>query len=198
MQTTSSRRLFVGFSLDKSQEEKILLLQHRLKLLINNEAKIVSDTNLHMTLGFLGQVDPTSYTSIINAIGLMHKPIFQQPLDTLALWQSTQLICLKGQASKPLLAMIQSLISIAKQHNLFVSQHQYTPHISLFRHVNMTNLPILGCTTNLSLTPTHLHLYQSINNSQQINYSIIKSWPLIADDKKPLLLSIPPLNFRGS
>jgi 2'-5' RNA ligase len=179
MQTTSSRRLFVGFSLKKSQIEQISTLRHRLKPFLNNDAKTINNTNLHMTLGFLGQVDPIRYASVIDAIGLMPKSIFNQQLDTLALWQSAQLICLKGQASEPLLAMAQSLTSIAKHHNLFINQHQYTPHISLFRHVSMTNLPILGCMTNLQLTPTHLHLYQSINSSQQIHYSVLKSWPLL-------------------
>ncbi|MBB1437205.1 RNA 2',3'-cyclic phosphodiesterase [Shewanella sp. SG41-4] len=187
MQTASSRRLFVGFSLKKSQIEQISLLQHRFKPLLNDGAITIDNHNLHMTLGFLGQVNQTHYTSVVEAIELMPKYIFNQQLNTVALWQSAQLICLKGQASESLDAMNQSLISIAKHHGLFISEHPYTPHVSLFHHVNMANSSILRWTTNLQLTPTHLHLYQSTNTQQKMHYSILKSWPLIADKKKPSL-----------
>jgi 2'-5' RNA ligase len=188
MQATSSRRLFVGFGLKKSEIEKTSLIKQRLSPFVNDTAKVVDNSNLHMTLGFLGQIDQTSYASVVDAIELMPKPTFMQELDTLSLWQSAQLICLKGHASEPLLLMAQSLLLIAKNHKVLISEHQYVPHISLFRQVNITTLPTLRCTTRLSLMPTELHLYQSIKNKRQTDYSVLKSWPLTEDNKKAAII----------
>lgn len=74
MQATSSRRLFVGFGLKKSEIEKTSLIKQRLSPFVNDTAKVVDNSNLHMTLGFLGQIDQTSYASVVDAIELMPKP----------------------------------------------------------------------------------------------------------------------------
>ncbi|WP_350431686.1 2'-5' RNA ligase family protein [Shewanella sp. H8] len=73
MQSCPSARLFVGFSLDKPQTQQILLLQQLLKYKTDTNSAMVLAHNLHLTLGFLGSVDPTSYADILTAIEQMPK-----------------------------------------------------------------------------------------------------------------------------
>ncbi|HBF48507.1 MAG TPA: RNA 2',3'-cyclic phosphodiesterase [Shewanella frigidimarina] len=179
MQTPSSARLFVGFSLDKPQIDKILHLQQTLITKINTNSVATLAHNLHITLGFLGQIDPTTCSKIREAINQMPKTTFSQIIDTFAWWQTAQLICLKGQASTSLNTMANDIKNIAKTHHLAVSQYDYVPHISLFRGVTTASLPTVVKDTQLIIAPSHLHLYQSTGHHNNVNYTILESWPLL-------------------
>ncbi|WP_282110041.1 RNA 2',3'-cyclic phosphodiesterase [Shewanella algicola] len=178
MHITLPQRLFVGFSLAKPQIKQISMIQLELAPFLNTTARPVNLHNLHMTLGFLGQVDPTSYLQLLNEIEAMPKIQFSQNLTCHTFWPLAKLVCLAGQATEPLTTMARTIIEIAERNNFYISQKKYTPHVSVFRHVNMPPLAKLRCTTKLQLEPTHLHLYQSSNHSHQVNYSILASWPL--------------------
>jgi len=178
MQTRSSPRLFVGFSLNESQTKQIFHLQQILIKHVSPNSVATLAHNLHITLGFFGPVDPTTYPAILDAINKMPKPLFSQPVDTLMWWQAAHLVCLKGQATTQLYAMAKATKAIAAVHQLTQSEHDYIPHISLFRGVTAASLPLTTTATQVIIAPTHLHLYQSDYRHAIAHYSIVKSWPL--------------------
>ncbi|WP_137225542.1 RNA 2',3'-cyclic phosphodiesterase [Shewanella sp. MEBiC00475] len=178
MQSCPSTRLFVGFSLDEPQTQQILHLQQSLKHKTDTNSAMVLAHNLHLTLGFFGSVDPTSYADILTAIEQMPKTKFSQTIDTLDWWQAAKTICLKGQACASLHTMADAVRRIADIHQLAKNQYDYIPHISLFRGVTSVSLPKTKPNIQLTIAPSHLHLYQSTRQHNNAHYTILKSWPL--------------------
>ena len=179
MQSTRSFRLFLGFSINQTQSIEIYDLQQKLKPNINTDAIAIPSANLHMTLGFLGLVNPNVYHTLITAINEMPKGHCNQIIDTLTLWEKPQIISLKGKATPQLQTMAQTVNAIAKMLNLYHTEHDYIPHISLFRHAKTYSPPIIASEICLEIAPTNLHLYQSVNTTKTVNYSIFRSWPLV-------------------
>src|SRR3989304_7295157 len=55
-------RLFIGIMLPESLRDQIILLQNKIKYLL--EGKLVEKENLHISLSFLGEVDQNKIASV--------------------------------------------------------------------------------------------------------------------------------------
>ncbi|WP_390904128.1 2'-5' RNA ligase family protein [Shewanella phaeophyticola] len=66
--------------------KQISLIQLELAPFLNTTARPVNLHNLHMTLGFWGQVDPTSYLQLLDEIEAMPKIQFSQNLTSYTFW----------------------------------------------------------------------------------------------------------------
>ena len=76
MQNTT-KRLFLGFSVKKTLECQFFDMQQKLTLYINTEALAVLQSNMHITLGFLGQVKPSCIPALLTEVDALEKPSFE-------------------------------------------------------------------------------------------------------------------------
>ena len=185
MQNTT-KRLFLGFSVKKTLECQFFDMQQKLTLYINTEALAVLQSNMHITLGFLGQVKPSRIPALLAEVDALEKPSFELVLSAIACWQKPQIICLQGQAHTPLLTMASQVQQIAAKLGLHQSTYHYCPHLTLFRRASCMTLPqhlVIGLNDLLpvNVPVSQLHLYESYNTQSGVQYDILHSWPLVPD-----------------
>ena len=166
-----TKRLFLGISLNKRQTEQIQQLQSKLPA----DIKLVSTTNLHMTLAFLGPVSALQQRQIEKQISVMNKPKFCITLDTLAYWKKPKVLCLKGKADD------QALLHLAQKCSFLIPSPQnknepvYLPHITLARKAKHAVKLIIK---PLVIQAEVMHLFESKSSSEGVKYQILRSWDL--------------------
>lgn len=178
----NNQRLFLGFSINKTQSSIFCDIQQKLSDYINTEATQVNQTNFHITLGFLGQVGQSFIPLLIDRITKMQKYQFELCLSELQFWQKPSIICISGLAHANLSIMAQAVQDIAQQLALHQSQYPYQPHVTLFRKATnltlATNINSLNNRLPINICPIDLHLYSSVNTAYGVHYQIIHSWTL--------------------
>ncbi|QSX33075.1 RNA 2',3'-cyclic phosphodiesterase [Shewanella avicenniae] len=170
------KRLFLGFGLNDAQVQRLTRLQ---SAFATDDFKPVAAANLHMTLLFLGNVTDEQQQRLQQYIDSLLLPRFTQPLSQLDFWPKPKILCLRqAEVAPPLLAMQQQIAAFAS-NLLPLQQHDsYRPHVTLARKAKY--LPTLAAKSipHISLAPTALQLYQSINLGAGVQYPILQSWPL--------------------
>lgn len=182
----TTQRLFIGFSVNKTESRQFFDIQQMLTACINTEALPVIQSNMHITLAFLGQVSHSCTPRLLDALDKLIKPVFYLTLDKLGIWTEPGIICAHGVANDILLNMADAAQQICLRLNLHQSQWHYRPHITLFKKANRLNcspqtLTSLDDKLPVTLSPTHLHLYDSVKTKQGEQYNILHSWPLQND-----------------
>ncbi|MFT6925118.1 MAG: 2'-5' RNA ligase [Psychromonas sp.] len=171
-----TKRLFLGIALNKQQTQQLCELQAN----FDSTVRLVSATNLHMTLVFLGQVDAETELQLEQQISLMFKPKFTLSLDTLDHWARPKVLCLTGQCDDPvLLTLAKNCAALLSQHQLHDEKHPFTPHITLARKAKHLpeNMPTMTIKP-LLLAPTAIHLFHSQSTTEGVKYQILRSWDL--------------------
>ena len=172
-----TKRLFLGIALDTQQTQQIDQLQTQL----GKSLRRVPVQNLHMTLAFLGPVSDQIQVQLEAKISIMHKPKFQQTLNTLTHWEKPHVLCLTGQKVDPCLAQLaKECYSLTCLFSLQKNAHLFAPHITLARKVsNMQQSSITSVAIKtLFLSPTIMHLYHSQSTDTGVQYHILRSWQL--------------------
>lgn len=187
--TITTQRLFIGFSVNKTDARQFFDIQQKLTSCINTEALPVIQSNMHITLAFLGHISHSSTPQLLDALDKLIKPIFQLTLDKLSLWDPPSIICAQGIADNILMTMADAAQQICLHLGLHQNQWHYQPHITLFKKaykLDDSQQPLTGQHNKLPITvsPTHLHLYRSIKTKQGEQYNILHSWPLQNDVKQ--------------
>jgi len=185
MQNTT-KRLFLGFSVKKTLHCQFIDIQQKLTPYINTEALTVLQPNIHITLGFWGQVKISCIPALLAEVDSLYKPSFELMLSAISWWQKPQIICLQGQAHTPLLTMASQVQQIAAKLGLHQSTYHYCPHLPLFRRASCMTLPqhlVIGLNDLLpvNVPVSQLHLYESYNSQSGVQYDILHSWPLVPD-----------------
>ncbi|QFU21375.1 RNA 2',3'-cyclic phosphodiesterase [Shewanella eurypsychrophilus] len=190
------QRLFLGISTHQEQSKQLVFIQNKLKRVEPiGVGKPVKSSNFHMTLAFLGQVNEESFTFLINALDNIHNtsgwPKFQVKLNSLILWRKPQVLCLAASAEMKcdpqLLLTVEhcqqisySLASLSFPGKRAVTKPDFTPHITLFRKAKKDPQQAFQKieSPSIFLRPDQLHLYQSINGVDGVEYHILRSWPM--------------------
>ena len=182
----TAQRLFIGFSVNKTDNRQFFDIQQKLTTCINTEALPVTQSNMHITLAFLGQVSHSCTPRLLDALDKLIKPVFHLTLDTLCLWIQPGIICAQGIADDILLNMADAAQQVCLHLGLHQSQWHYRPHITLFKKADRLDyaqqrLINLDHKLPITVSPTHLHLYRSVRTKQGEQYNILHSWPLQND-----------------
>ncbi|MCC4834158.1 RNA 2',3'-cyclic phosphodiesterase [Shewanella sp. 10N.7] len=190
MSENDNKRTFIGFSISINNQQRLIDIQQRLASHINSSATPVRNTNLHITAAFLGLTSAQDIEKIDTELSSMSLNRFSQRLEHISYWPKAKILCIEGIASIELRSIVEQLTQLTKQLNLHQSQHDYRPHISLFRHVktpSSTQALMNEITTKASnmikLAPisfdiTELTLFESKSTPMGVEYLALKSWPL--------------------
>ncbi|MCW8995506.1 MAG: RNA 2',3'-cyclic phosphodiesterase [Psychromonas sp.] len=176
-----TKKLFLGISLDKQQCREVAQLQEH----FGTDVKLVAINNLHMTLAFFGQVSSKSQRQLEKRISGMHKPAFTITLDKLVHWQKPKILCITGKTcDSALLQITKACQLLAATLNLHKSAYLFTAHITVARKAhNLGQTPVNF--KPLTLKPQAIHLFESKNTDNGVEYLILRSWPL--KQKKALI-----------
>ncbi|MCL1066110.1 RNA 2',3'-cyclic phosphodiesterase [Shewanella olleyana] len=190
MSKNDNKRTFIGFSLSANHQQRLIDIQQQLAPQLNATATVVHSTNLHITAAFLGQTSEADIQKIDAAISLMTLKCFTQELEHIAFWPKAEVLCIEGITKIELNKIVEQLAQLANQLNLHQSQHDYRPHVSLFRHVKKPSLnqtiideAAIKTTEMIKRVPikvdiTELTLFESKSTSMGVEYLALKSWPL--------------------
>lgn len=184
------KRLF--FALDINDEDKKAIIHWRQKHL-DNVMPIkhsVAESNLHITLAFLGTVNQNQQDIFIEYCNDIFHPLipeyinelsaktsFELSLNTLQLFKKPKVLYL-GFNSFPstLTSFAEGLSTKAKKQGLFQENRSYCPHISIARKIKaLTITPSL----NIPLKVSSFSLYHSQSTTHGVVYSPLNAWSLV-------------------
>ncbi len=171
--STTTKRVFLGFSLNSAQTQQITAIQAQLAYSV----RLVPSANLHMTLAFLGAATPAQLKHLIDSVDKMSKPKFSVTLDNLVHWSKPKILCLKGDASDPALHLLaQDAQRIAAELGLHCSEHSFNPHITLSRKAKAEASGVNY--QAIHLQPLQLQLFESYPGLNGVEYPTLHRWQL--------------------
>lgn len=168
---SETQRLFLGFPAT-SLATPLGLIQDKLSL----SGRRIPQEQLHMTLRFLGNLTERQYTSLLSQLSTMALPRFMLRLEQLGCFPRANVVWI-GPTTVPveLTTLYQELNNRCGSLKLAPPHRAYRPHITLFRHPCLPELPAI---TPLIYRPSELCLYQSTHTEQGPYYRIQSRWPL--------------------
>lgn len=172
-----TRRLF--FALDLSEEHNsdsrnaVLSLKQSLAAY----GRPVPDDNLHITLAFLGNVDPIGYRSLCEAADKIHAPSLRVMTHSTGFFRTPSILWL-GLADNPELSQLAfSLQGAATSIPGHKPDNKFVPHISLIRkaHAPKQTYPL-----EIPFYFRRFGIYASVNATQDqgVRYECLNHWAL--------------------
>ena len=169
--TTDAPRLFLAFPADKLAVS-LNQLQDQLAL----PGRRILSHQFHLTLRFLGTLTDTQSTSLLKQLPQMQLPRFELPLNQLGCFTRANVVWIgTNQVPEALMSLYQEINNRCGSLKLGPPHKAYRPHITLFRHPCLPELPTI---TPIIYRPTKLCLYRSMPNEQGPHYEILESWEL--------------------
>lgn len=178
----TSRRLF--FALWPSAEQQGAIADAAREFLHGSGARAVPDTNLHVTLAFLGSVPETRVRELapiahrVAASGAARPPL-RIAFDRVEYWKKAQVLC---AVPSPLAPRDAAALAAALKLDLVAAG--FTPDLKPFRaHVTLARKVPRRSDWNLCLRPvswrfTGFSLIESRTAASGALYSVVESWPL--------------------
>ncbi len=167
------QRLFFALWPDPETRTKLAVVRNMTGLVTSNP---VANTNLHMTVAFLGGVDTVRLEQVINATASVSSPRFSLVLEESGWWKHPRIFWLAPrQVPAALLELHATIARLVSDCGIAPESRAYFPHVTLARNVNM---PV-----NLEFEPIHwdvndICLVESIPHPGYAEYKIIQRWPL--------------------
>lgn len=134
-------RLFLAINFDARTKEQILSVQGRLREL--GRGRFSHPENLHLTLAFLGEVEPGRVAAIRTAMDGVVVPPMELTFDQMGCFRREEDdIWWLGLAPNRALADLQKELSDSLRGRGFaLENHRYVPHITLARQVRLRTEP---------------------------------------------------------
>ncbi|MNM81642.1 2'-5'-RNA ligase [compost metagenome] len=167
------KRLF--FALSPGRDQCRALAQWRNGLGLRS-GKPVPAGNLHVTLLFIGDVDPAQVLSICSAVDQLELPttVPRLLLDRLQVWQRARALVLEAQQTPPaLLQLVYGLQQALLPLGVEAGNREYRPHLTLARDYR-GQPPEASSAPEFYLAARHFTLYESRKGA----YWPLAQWPL--------------------
>ena len=174
-------RLFVGIALPADVRVALCRLCTGLP-----SARWVDDENLHMTLRFIGDVEPDGATELDAALSDIHAPAFEMQLSEIGHFSNkSRLRALwVGVVSNPALNHVQGKVAAAAARAGFAPEgRKFTPHVTLARfrgqRVNLADyLAANGAFSTAPFPVEHITLFESHLGHGGAHYIALNKYPL--------------------
>ncbi len=168
-------RLFFGLQLD---QQTCLDIDHWVTTSLPPMTHPVPLANLHITLAFLGKVDPGRLERLISSADDIRCLQFELMLDEVGFWNKPGILWLgTNETPQPLLALSRKLKYLVNQMGFSAEKRTYQPHVTIARRCE---LPIPA-----AIEPPHFHsafdqftLYESVTTKSGMRYEVLEHWPL--------------------
>lgn len=172
-------RLFLAFPAEPLTAS-LHQLQSQLQEQLAFTARRIPESQFHLTLRFLGQLNNTQAASILRQLPTLSLPAFSLQLDQLGYFPSAKVLWVgPSQVPSVLSDIYQELLLRCASLRLAPPHKAYRPHISLYRSAELAEPSCLPNITALTFSPRQLCLYRSVPNALGNDYHIEASWPLL-------------------
>lgn len=167
-------RLFFSLWPDAQVRTQIQSFASSLSLV---NARLLPEHNRHVTLAFLGNVEPATTTALIDAAGEIRIQPFSLILDSLVCWKKPKIACLTPSAyPEPLPALAAQLHALSVRCGVRLEERAYRPHLTLARKVT-ADLPDISVQP-ISWNIKEFCLIESVADESGVKYQVKVSWPL--------------------
>ncbi|MBL1378982.1 RNA 2',3'-cyclic phosphodiesterase [Zobellella iuensis] len=167
----SGNRLFLAFPADE-----LAPALGRLQDWLALPGRRIPAHQLHMTLRFFGQTEPSRQAALVRWLGRHALPAFSLRLDRLGCFPRAGVVWTgPGRVPEALARLADELGRYCAGLKLGPPHRAFRPHVTLFRHCAACPLPK---TEPLVYRPRSLGLYRSIQTEQGPHYELLRSWPL--------------------
>lgn len=139
----------------------------------------VPTANLHITLGFLGQINHRQHEAVMATLSEVQQEPFALTLDTTGVWSGPKILfCAPETPPAPLMDLARQVRKAARLAGIEMESREYRPHVTMIRKASVTLPPPLF-TPQIEATFNQFHLFESVSSPQGVSYPIRHSWPLI-------------------
>lgn len=172
------KRLFFALWPSDVTRKKIIQFD---ALLTDRRLKKVKQSNLHMTLVFLGHIEEQQEQNIIESVNNIRASVIKLQFDQLTSWQQKRgILCLTSENQPPaLLNLVKQLQDCVIRQGVEVESRPYTAHITLAR--NIKKQPELDVEPPIAWQSDSFVLVHSVSTEHGVDYRVIKTWPLMVN-----------------
>lgn len=172
----NTRRLF--FALTLPDEIQSQLIAWRAAHFPCSAGRPVAQSNLHLTLAFLGDVSAEKQRALCQLAGRIQQSAFNLRLDDAGQWPGSGVIWTgPRQTPRGLLQLANILRAQAARNGCYQAPLPFHPHVTLYRHaIHAVALPAPGFSWSCRIT--HFALYASDVKQGRTQYQMLEQWPL--------------------
>ncbi|MEQ1740186.1 MAG: RNA 2',3'-cyclic phosphodiesterase [Methyloglobulus sp.] len=162
------KRLFFALWPDDITRQKCV------KITVAINKSVVSPTNLHVTLLFLGNVTLDKETVLRQEAAIIPPPKLTLCFNRLSFWKKPGVLCLTSTDDNPeLISLVNNLAVAAKKLEIPVDQRPYKPHVTLVKKAKASK--------TLGFEPVNWRsnsfcLVESCSQPNGVEYRIIEQW----------------------
>ena len=165
-----SKRLFFALWPDAETREKCSAIASQLK----HAGRPVHPDNLHVTLVFLGSIDESTETKLLDAMTAVSFATLSIKFDALSFWRRPRIICLTGSPEDDAVSsLLDQLNTIVASCGIPIDDRPYQAHITLLRKASrlppLTFEPIAWKTESFCLV-------ESCSTPHGVVYRVLKTW----------------------
>ena len=174
------QRLFFAIDLEPNIKTKLITFQDQI---FNPLYSMVSPSNFHITLSFLGDVPEKKLEMITDHFEPPSINEFICKTTSLLFFEPENILALKIDDSANNLAILKRKIEteINQITPLNLSKKKYRPHISLFRNVDSMQSSPEQFRYEVELSITGFSLMASRNISNGVSYETLAEWSLTTE-----------------
>jgi len=168
------KRLFIA--LEVPDFEKCAITLWREQALPEISSPVITD-NLHLTLCFLGNLDPVKEQEIIAQLNHVHQKKFYLSFTEIGYFKKPKVLYLKPyKVPNVLQELATQICKTALQMGIKLDINTFKPHITVARKVPLS--PTIVKIPNIRVQFTDMALYHSQSTTNGVRYKKLRSWPL--------------------
>ena len=173
-QEEPTRRLFFALWPD---EETRAALANLARERIHRQGRRVAVQNLHVTLGFPGNVGADVQTCLEEAAGRLSGAPFQLAIDRLGYWSGPRVIWAAPSLTPPeLWSLVSDLRGVLKRCGLEPENRPYQAHVTLVRKASRPVSVTRAAPIDWSIR--QFCLVESVSEPTGVSYRVLRCWPL--------------------
>ncbi|MDX1811704.1 MAG: RNA 2',3'-cyclic phosphodiesterase [Gammaproteobacteria bacterium] len=167
-------RIFFSVTPDDDALSRIVKLQ---KEYSDSKCRLIPPDNIHITLLFIGNVDPQLLDCIKSSADKVLQHSFKLKLNYVSQFKRSGILWLGNKEdNENITELYDTLYANVSNCSVTLEKRRFKPHLTLARkfysHVSQNDIPPI--TTRVS----QFHLMQTIPYNNSVKYQIIKTWHL--------------------
>ncbi len=167
-------RLFLALWPDDATRERLAELARRVSQTV--DGRRTTERNLHLTLAFLGPVDPERSRTLRQKLTRLPFSPFTLTLDHLGYWPRPQVIWVgRHRPPPPLDALVNRLRAVLNELKLPQDHRPFVPHVTLLRKVHRRPPP--REIAPIPWTVRDFVLVESRLTPRGAEYRLLQRWP---------------------
>jgi RNA 2',3'-cyclic 3'-phosphodiesterase len=139
--------------------------------------RLVKNSNLHITLAFLGEVSEQDQLKLIEKAKSIKSNSFSLTLDSIGRWKKPGILWIgPKKIPEPLKDLVKQLQTVIKQQGLDIDDRPYKPHVTIARKAKQFTVPKEKI--HIPWSVTSFALVVSKSSDTGVEYNVLQKWNL--------------------